>query len=308
MIKLIATDMDGTLLDSNNKINPEFYEVFEKLKEKDIIFAAASGRQYYNLVDRFEDIKDNMMFIAENGTFVMHKGKEILLNSLDRRIALELIKIGQTIENAYVILCGKKAAYIDNTDKRFMEQVNKYYAKVKIVDDLSKVHDDILKVTICDFNGSENNSYKYFTDYNDKVQNKYYAKVKIVDDLSKVHDDILKVTICDFNGSENNSYKYFTDYNDKVQIAVAGEIWLDMMAKGVNKGLAISKLQKLLNIKHEETMVFGDYLNDLEMMQSAYHSYAMENAHSDLKKVARFMAKSNDDNGVVRTIKEKLEL
>lgn len=261
MIKLIATDMDGTLLDSNNKINPEFYEVFEKLKEKDIIFAAASGRQYYNLVDRFEDIKDNMMFIAENGTFVMHKGKEILLNSLDRRIALELIKIGQTIENAYVILCGKKAAYIDNTDKRFMEQVNKYY-----------------------------------------------AKVKIVDDLSKVHDDILKVTICDFSGSENNSYKYFTDYNDKVQIAVAGEIWLDMMAKGVNKGLAISKLQKLLNIKHEETMVFGDYLNDLEMMQSAYHSYAMENAHSDLKKVARFMAKSNDDNGVVRTIKEKLEL
>ncbi len=261
MIKLIATDMDGTLLDSNNKINPEFYEVFEKLKEKNIIFAAASGRQYYNLVERFENIKDNMMFIAENGTFVMHKGKEILLNSLDRGIALELIKIGQTIENAYVILCGKKAAYIDNTDERFMEQVNKYY-----------------------------------------------AKVKIVDDLSEVHDDILKVTICDFSGSENNSYKYFTDYNDKVQIAVAGEIWLDMMAKGVNKGLAIIKLQKLLNIKHEETMVFGDYLNDLEMMQSAYHSYAMENAHSDLKKVARFMAKSNDDNGVVRTIKEKLKL
>ena len=81
-----------------------------------------------------------------------------------------------------------------------------------------------------------------------------------------------------------------------------------MMAKGVNKGLAISEIQKLLNIKQEETMVFGDYLNDLEMMQNAYHSYAMENAHSDLKKVARFIAKSNDDNGVVRAIKEKLEL
>ena len=261
MIKLIATDMDGTLLDSNNKINPEFYEVFEKLKEKDIIFAAASGRQYYNLLGRFEEIKDNMMFIAENGTFVVHKGEEIILNSLDRKIALGLIEIGQTIKNAYVILCGKKAAYIANTEERFMEQVNKYY-----------------------------------------------AKVQIVDDLSKVDDDILKVTICDFSGSENNSYKYFTDYSDKVQIAVAGEIWLDMMSKGVNKGLAISILQKLLNIKYEETMVFGDYLNDLEMMQSAYHSYAMENAHCDLKKVARFRAKSNDDNGVVKAIKEKLEL
>ena len=261
MIKLIATDMDGTLLDSNNTINPEFYEVFEKLKEKDVIFAAASGRQYYNLIDRFEDIKDNMMFIAENGTFVMHKGKEVLVNSLDKQLAIELIKIGQTIENSYVILCGKNSAYISNTDEKFMEQVNKYY-----------------------------------------------AKVKIVNDLTKVQDDILKVTICDFNGSENNSYKYFAEYNDKVQIAVAGEIWLDMMAKGVNKGLAITKLQKLLNIKKEETMVFGDYLNDLEMMESAYYSYAMENAHDDLKKVARFRAKSNDDNGVVKVLKERLEL
>ena len=123
MIKLIATDMDGTLLDSNNTINPEFYEVFEKLKEKDVIFAAASGRQYYNLIDRFEDIKDNMMFIAENGTFVMHKGKEVLVNSLDKQLAIELIKIGQTIENSYVILCGKNSAYISNTDEKFMEQV-----------------------------------------------------------------------------------------------------------------------------------------------------------------------------------------
>lgn len=261
MIKLIATDMDGTLLDSNNKINPEFYEVFEKLKENNVIFAAASGRQYYNLLDRFENIKDNMMFIAENGTFVVHKGEEILLNSLDTNIALELVKIGQTIENAYVILCGKKSAYIDKTDERFMEQVNKYY-----------------------------------------------AKVTIVDNLLNVQDDILKVTICDFGGSENNSYKHYINYIDTVQIAISGEIWLDVMAKGVNKGLAIGKLQKLLNIKPEETMVFGDYLNDLEMLKSAYHSYAMENAHSELKKIARFTAESNDNNGVVKAIKEKLNL
>ena len=55
-------------------------------------------------------------------------------------------------------------------------------------------------------------------------------------------------------------------------------------------------------------MVFGDYLNDLEMLKSAYHSYAMENAHSELKKIARFTAESNDNNGVVKAIKEKLNL
>ena len=62
MIKLIASDMDGTLLNENNEINDEFFDIFNKLKERDIIFAAASGRQYYNLLKRFEKIKDDMMF------------------------------------------------------------------------------------------------------------------------------------------------------------------------------------------------------------------------------------------------------
>ena len=81
MIKLIATDMDGTLLNSKNEIQDGFYEVFNKLEEKGIIFAAASGRQYYNLLKRFEGIEDKMMFIAENGTFVVYKGKELVVNA-----------------------------------------------------------------------------------------------------------------------------------------------------------------------------------------------------------------------------------
>ncbi|WP_416173829.1 HAD-IIB family hydrolase, partial [Clostridium perfringens] len=95
--------------------------------------------------------------------------------------------------------------------------------------------------------------------------------------------DILKVTICDFSASEFNSNNYYNEYRDKLQVTVSGEIWLDITAKGVNKGVAINKIQDMLGISHKETMVFGDYLNDLEMMGSAYYSYAMENAHDDLK-------------------------
>ena len=49
-----------------------------------------------------------MMFIAENGTYVLYKGKELFVNSLDRDIAIELIEIGRKIDNAYVVYCGKK--------------------------------------------------------------------------------------------------------------------------------------------------------------------------------------------------------
>lgn len=256
MIKFIATDMDGTLLNSNNEIHADFYPMFQLLKEKDIIFAAASGRQYYNLLERFKDIKDDMMFIAENGTFVVYKGKELIVNSLEKNIAKELIEIGRTIPNSYVILCGKNSAYIESHDERLIKQTAKYY-----------------------------------------------ERYKIVEDLTSIDDDILKVTICDFNGSENNSNNYFDEYRDKVQITVSGEIWLDIVAKGINKGVAINEIQNLLNIDYKETMVFGDYLNDLEMMSSAYHSYAMANAHDTLKKAARFIAKSNDENGVIQAIK-----
>ena len=256
MIKFIATEMDGTLLNSNNEIHADFYPMFQSLKEKDIIFAAASGRQYYNLLERFKDIKDDMMFIAENGTFVVYKGKELIVNSLEKNIAKELIEIGRTIPNSYVILCGKNSAYIESHDERLIKQTAKYY-----------------------------------------------ERYKIVEDLTSIDDDILKVTICDFNGSENNSNNYFDEYRDKVQITVSGEIWLDIVAKGINKGVAINEIQNLLNIDYKETMVFGDYLNDLEMMSSAYHSYAMANAHDTLKKAARFIAKSNDENGVIQAIK-----
>ena len=256
MIKFIKTDMDGTLLNSNNEIHADFYPMFQSLKEKDIIFAAASGRQYYNLLERFKDIKDDMMFIAENGTFVVYKGKELIVNSLEKNIAKELIEISRTIPNSYVILCGKNSAYIESHDERLIKQTAKYY-----------------------------------------------ERYKIVEDLTSIDDDILKVTICDFNGSENNSNNYFDEYRDKVQITVSGEIWLDIVAKGINKGVAINEIQNLLNIDYKETMVFGDYLNDLEMMSSAYHSYAMANAHDTLKKAARFIAKSNDENGVIQAIK-----
>lgn len=76
----------------------------------------------------------------------------------------------------------------------------------------------------------------------------------------------------------------------------------------MNKGIAIKEIQEKLDIKYDETMVFGDYLNDLEMMENAYYSYAMENAHDDLKKISRFSAKKNTEDGVIEKIKEVIKI
>ncbi|MDU1910478.1 HAD family hydrolase [Fusobacterium sp.] len=257
MIKLIITDMDGTLLDDNNHINEEFWKIERKINEKGIIFAAASGRQYYNLLHRFASIKDDILFIAENGTYVMYKNKELYINTIPKEETIELIEASRGIEETCVVLCGKKSAYVEPGNEKFMEEFRKYY-----------------------------------------------TELQIVDDITKVEDDILKLAVCDFRGSEKNSYTHFKKFENRYKVVVSGKIWLDIMMSDANKGKAVEMIQKKLDISYDETMVFGDYLNDLEMMSTGKYSFAMENAHPLLKTHSNFIAESNNNNGVIKAIKK----
>ena len=138
--------------------------------------------------------------------------------------------------------------------------------------------------------------------------NLYFTHYTIVEDFSHIDDDIIKFSICDAlnHHARENIYNKLQSLNEKVQVVLSSEIWVDIMPIGANKGLAIKKLQEKLNIKPEECVAFGDYLNDYEMLQSVYYSYAMENAAPELKKIARFIAPPNYENGVMNTIRKLL--
>jgi len=135
----------------------------------------------------------------------------------------------------------------------------------------------------------------------------YYDEYEVVPDLLKVENDrFLKIAICDLAGSEANSYTFFRHKQNELQVKISGAVWLDLSHKLANKGRALKVVQKKFGISFDETMVFGDYLNDLEMMHEASFSYAMENAHPDIKKAARFLAKSNEENGVTEVLRQML--
>lgn len=256
MIKLIVTDMDGTLLNDSHDIPSDFWVTEELLNNKGILLAVASGRQYYNLESKFDRIKDRMIFFAENGTYVMHKGKELFLNALNPEAAMNFIDICRKIDGAQLILCGKESAYIECEDEAFYKEIKQYY-----------------------------------------------ERLKIVEDLKKVEDTFLKVTICDYKGVEKNSYLNFKKHEKEFKVAIAADIFLDITSLTANKGTAIKKIQEKLNISPEETLVFGDYLNDLEMMQNASHSYAMKNAHPEIISNSKYITEfTNNENGVLKTI------
>lgn len=259
-IKLIAADMDGTLLNSKHELSSKFYPLFMKMRLKGLLFAAASGRQYFNLVNTFKSIQDEVIFIAENGSYVVYKGEELLVQAMPHGVAMKQLAEAKQIPDVYPILCGKKRAYIENDYPEFIKNVEMYYAKYTMVEDLLDVTDD----------------------------------------------EFLKIALCDFGGAEENSYNHFKQKQDELQVKISGSIWLDISHKLANKGRAIKVLQQKFSIGADETMVFGDYLNDLEMIQSATYSFAMENAHSDIKHAARFSAKSNNDDGVIVVLEQMM--
>ena len=112
MIKLIASDLDGTLLNDDGQLHPDFNKVFEELKNKNVKFVAASGRQYANIVKTFNHIKDDIFFVSDNGTFMVCDGEETVISYINREMANEIINISRNIEETYPLLVCKRCAYI----------------------------------------------------------------------------------------------------------------------------------------------------------------------------------------------------
>ena len=117
----------------------------------------------------------------------------------------------------------------------------------------------------------------------------------------------MKIAIYHFESSEKHLYPSFKHLENDMKIKVSGKNWLDISHSNANKGYALKHLQDKLGISKEETMVFGDYNNDLEMLELAEFSFAMENAHPNVIKAANYMTKSNDDNGVEFILNQLLE-
>ncbi|WP_372744319.1 HAD family hydrolase [Lutibacter sp.] len=251
-IKLVVTDMDGTLLNSKSEVSEHFFDIYNQLKKQNIQFIAASGRQYFSIVDRFQTIKDEITIIAENGAFSMQGNKEIFSTEIPNEYILKSINILRTLNNVHIVLCGKNSAYIETKDEQFINMFKNYYSEYSVVDDLSKV----------------------------------------------TNDTFFKIAAYHIKCSETHIYPSVKHLESQMQVIVSGEHWLDISHNNANKGYALNILQNKLGITKQETMVFGDYNNDLKMLELADFSFAMENAHPNVKKAANYQTKSNNEFGV----------
>lgn len=135
----------------------------------------------------------------------------------------------------------------------------------------------------------------------------YYAALEVVDDLTAVEDTILKTAVHDFGNAAHDTAPALAGFEGRLQVVVSDRHWIDIMAPGVNKGVAVRALQDSLGVTPAQTVVFGDYLNDLEMMDASELSFAMANAHPDVAARARYTAPPHTEAGVITTLRRLLE-
>lgn len=258
MVKLIVSDMDGTLVNDEKKIDENIYQILPKLKQMGTRFVVASGRQYPSLCSDFKEHVKDVVIVSENGAFIMDNGKELYARCMTKEeVKACLDAVGQ-FEGLSPLLCAKHCSYTTSQEMLEFLASPKFNYTMALADDLYAVEDDIIKVSIIVLDG--------------KPAEEYYRLLRPV-------------------------------LMEGLSLVTSGPDCLDTGICGVNKGSAVEALQEMWNITPEETMVFGDQYNDIEMFEKAYYSFAMRDAVEGVKKKARFQAGSNNEGGVVQAIR-----
>ena len=270
-IRLVVCDMDGTLIGADGRISLRTWEIIRAMRSAGITFVPASGRQYATLADLFADIHDGLTVIAENGTVVMRDGAEVATEPLPRGVADSVVDVvrglgGGTANGSGRSDCG---AVVCTPQMAYTER-----------DD-----DEFLREA-----------------------RRYYHALTTVADLHDIPGYPVKVAIFTFDDAEDTVAPALAaaEFDALADVVVSGHHWVDVMPPGVNKGVALERLQAALGVRRDETMVFGDYLNDLEMMDYAEASVAMANGHSDVIQRARYVAPRHDVDGVAHVLEHVL--
>lgn len=263
MIKLVCTDVDGTLVkDGTPDLNPQYFDEIKRITEKGIRFVVASGRPYSSVKNMFAPVLPWVDLIFDNGAGVISDGKVLSLKSIDRELSMQIIKEIEQMPDCHTYVSARKKGYVDKSAGRLYDWlVNGYRIDMQYIgrmpEDLPK--DDILCIEM------------------------YHPK-----DAEKM--------------AKQGFYQKWSDGFGLV-LNCAGKEWMHINREDADKGSALRLLKEHLGISSEEVMVFGDNMNDIGMLREGRYSCAVANAREEVRRAASCIAKANTEDGVLEIIK-----
>lgn len=151
MIRLVASDIDGTLIkDSTPDLYPEMAEAIKKMAQRNILFCAASGRQYNSVRNVFRDVEEEIVFIADNGAQIRYKEKDIRLSPMKREYAEAIIRQLREYDSVCEIVASTPdGCLLETRNKAFLDLMTYGYRnKFTLVKDVLEENAKIIKIAI----------------------------------------------------------------------------------------------------------------------------------------------------------------
>lgn len=262
-VKLIAIDIDGTLLNSNHQVTPAVKEALQTKRNEGCKIVICTGRPLIGILPLIKELGLNEaddFAITYNGSLVQNNatGDTVVKHTLTYQDFLDVEYLSRKL-NVHLHTQDRKAMYTSNRDISKYTIVEGYLTgiplKYRAVDEMDK------EMTI--------------------------SKMMMIDE-----PDILDAAI------QNIPKEFATRFN----LVKSSPYYLEILNKKASKGNALRDLANYLGIKQEETMAIGDNENDLSMLEYAGVSVAMENGTENVKNTALHITKSNDENGVAYAI------
>ncbi|MEG3334871.1 Cof-type HAD-IIB family hydrolase [Streptococcus suis] len=270
-VRLIATDMDGTFLDGQGSFDRErFSRVLDQLDQKKIPFVIASGNGIGRLLQLFQGFEYRLIFVADNGAHVYQNGKTVIRRAIQQ---VEVEAILHFFKGRWADVC----LMLSNEENIYM-QVG---AGVPFAGTGLPIKPEQMKA------------------FQDRVvQLEDLAAYPTDQPIFKAGFWVPEEQVDELVGGFNRQYA------GQLMAVTSGYGSVDILPQGIHKAWGLEQVLISLDIEPEQVMAFGDSDNDIELLSYVGYSYAMENATDKVKAVAKYMAPSHLEAGVLQVIEE----
>lgn len=247
-IKMIVSDIDGTILPYKERIMPqEIFGLISQLHEKGIHFMIASGRDAESIRELFAPVKDKIGCISGNGAIYAEGMETVFTQSCDQTYIRSFLDFLTEDSNLMPVIMTEKNYYLVIRETKEEVQTKRELAKRKF--------------------------------------GRAYIEVRSPYDIP---EEICKIGIFQKRLLDEEEVRILRDRWSQLAIVCGGGPWLDVTQQGVNKGSAINRILETYQLHTNNLMSFGDNENDVEMLALAKYGYAVSSATSHAKRAASF--------------------
>lgn len=287
MYKLVAIDLDGTMLNSYGMVTENTKKIIKDTISKGTEVIIASGRPIDSIKTIAKEIGSENYFIAGNGALVydIKKDEVIYEKFMTKQKVLEIIKICEENSIAYNIY----------TEKTIIAKTLKYNVLYYYKENLKKEESKKTNITIAE------NLYEYIKN----LENEKFLKITVCDETQSIFNAIIRklrtVEDIDVLDVSHMSRKMIRQGTEDVPIEY---YYTEISLKNVDKWNAIEFIAQKMNVEKNEIMAIGDNMNDKIMIENAGLGVAMGQSTPRITEIADFVTSDNNDEGVAKTLEK----